>query len=360
MAKHYAMARTARSSGSQRGRRGRPAWAALPDDELLELRLKDLKLGLAGTWLDECLRALNGELAARGLGVRAHGWISDEWFSPQDTYGIAFPFWLAHPRLMKLERKMMHEVEGGTRQQCMRLLRHEAGHVVQHAYGVHRRRRWRSLFGRASLPYPDHYQANPVSKDYVQHLPRWYAQCHPDEDFAETFAVWLAPRSTWRRRYADWPALKKLEYVDELAAELAHEKPLPHKRIEVDPLGKLPGTLREHYEKKRERYAIDTPTVFDRDLRRIFSTAPHHRGAPRAASVLRRHRAEILRLASRWNGAYPVALDAALDDIIGRTRALDLRAPAAPRKLKSDITAMLTSTAVHAHYSASRRRWFAV
>jgi len=359
MAKHCVMARIASPRGPRRSPGAEPAWAALPDDELLEVRLKDLKLALRGTWLDECLRALNGELAARGLSVRAHGWISDEWFSPQDTYGIAFPFWLAHPRLIRLERRMMHTVEGGTRRECMRLLRHEAGHVVQHAYGVHRRRRWQSLFGRASLPYPDHYQANPVSRNYVQHLPRWYAQCHPDEDFAETFAVWLTPRANWRRRYADWPALEKLDYVDELAAELAAEKPIPHKRIEVDPLGKLSGTLGDHYEKKRERYAIDTPSMLDRDLRRIFTSRSSARGAPRADTLIRRHRSEILRAASRWNGAYPVALDAALDDIIDRTRALNLRAPGA-RKLKSDITAMLTSAAVHAHYSASRRRWFAV
>ena len=25
------------------------------------------------------------------------------------------------------------------------------------------------------------------------HLDPWYAQSHPDEDFAETFAVWLTP-----------------------------------------------------------------------------------------------------------------------------------------------------------------------
>src|SRR5690606_313261 len=135
------------------------------------------------------------------------------------------------------------EVEGGTRRECMRILRHEAGHVVQQAFGLHRRRRWQMLFGRASTPYPDQYRPNPTSRDFVQHLRRWYAQCYPDEDFAETFAVWLTPRYNWRRRYADWPALEKLEYVDELMAELAHVKPPPRARVQVDPLGKLSGTL---------------------------------------------------------------------------------------------------------------------
>jgi hypothetical protein len=123
---------------------------------------------------------------------------------------------------------MMLEVEGGARRECMQLLRHEAGHVVEYAFALHKRKRWQRLFGRAGARYPDHYQPDPSSRDHVQHLRRWYAQCHPDEDFAETFAVWLTPRSAWKKRYAEWPkALEKLEYVDEVMTEIAGEKPLP-------------------------------------------------------------------------------------------------------------------------------------
>jgi len=341
-------------------RQAQPAWAALPDGELLQVRLKDLKVALEGTWLAECLADLNNELRIRNIGVRAHGWISDEWFSPQNTPGIAFPFYLTHPRLMRLERKMMLEVEGGTRRECMRILRHEAGHVVQQAYGLHRRRRWQALFGRASAPYPEQYRPDPTSKRFVQHLRRWYAQCHPDEDFAETFAVWLTPRSNWRRRYADWPALQKLEYVDELMAELARGKPRSGPRVQVDPLARLGGTLEEHYERKRDRYAVDTPTVFDRDLLRIFSNEPRHRGAPLATGVIRRNRARIIRSVSRWTGEYPLALDAALDDMVVRCRALGLRAPRSEGQVRMELTAMLSSKAVHTHYSPTRRQWFAV
>src|SRR3954467_10635597 len=135
----------------QRQRKSQPRWASWPAERLLKLRLKDLKLPLRGTWLAACLRELNGELAEKGLRrVRAHGWISSEWFSPSDTPGIALPFYLAHPRLMRLERKMIIDVEGGTVPECMRILRHEAGHVVQHAYQLHSRRRWQQLFGPSS------------------------------------------------------------------------------------------------------------------------------------------------------------------------------------------------------------------
>src|SRR6202048_1376351 len=169
------------------------AWEKLSDEQLLKQRLSSLRVALEGTWLEDCLSTLYEELEGRGIRLRPHAWISSEWFSPANVPGIAIPFYLTHPRLMKIEKKMMLDVEGGTWSECMAILRHEAGHAVQHAYQLQRRR-------------------------------RWYAQSHPDEDFAETFAVWLRPRSNWRTRYAGWPALKKLEYVDELMDEIANQR----------------------------------------------------------------------------------------------------------------------------------------
>jgi hypothetical protein len=175
-------------------------WASLADEQLLNVRLKDLKVTVEGTWLEDCVNILRDELQERHIRVRPHAWISNEWFSPDTTPGIAIPFYLAHPRLMRLERKMIIDVEGGTWPECMRILRHEAGHVVQHAYQLSRRRRWQQLFGPTSKRYPRYYRPNPASRHFVQHLRLWYAQSHPDEDFAETFAVWLRPRSNWRAR----------------------------------------------------------------------------------------------------------------------------------------------------------------
>jgi hypothetical protein len=110
------------------------AWAALPDEQLLGLRLKDLKVAVDGTWLEACLCSLHEELQERGIRARPHAWISSEWFSPENTPGIAIPFYLTHPRLMQLERKMIIDVEGGTWSERMNILRHEAGHVLQHSY----------------------------------------------------------------------------------------------------------------------------------------------------------------------------------------------------------------------------------
>src|SRR3984885_11246264 len=229
-------------------------WTSLSDDELLNVRIKDLKVTVEGTWLQNCMQTLYDELAEHDIRVRPHAWISSEWFSPDNTPGIAIPFYLAHPRLMRLEKKMILEVEGGTWSECMAILRHEAGHVVAHAYELHRRRRWQQLFGPSSQRYPRYYRPNPASRNFVQHLRLWYAQSHPDEDFAETFAVWLRPRSQWRTRYIGWPALGKLEYVDELMTEIAGQRPLLTKKIRVEPLSELTDTLGEHYKKKQALY----------------------------------------------------------------------------------------------------------
>lgn len=335
-------------------------WADLPDADLLKVRFKDLDLTLEGTWLEGCLAALDDELAKRGVRVRPHAWISAEWFSPDNTPGIAIPFYLVHPRLMRLERKMLIDVEGGTRGECMRILRHEAGHVVQHAYGLQRRRGWQKHFGRSSIRYPSYYRANPASRNFVQHLPLWYGQSHPDEDFAETFAVWLSRRTSWRKRYADWPALKKIEYVDELMGEIAGLKPMLTRRLEVEPLKRLSTTLGDHYRAKVEHYAADTRKTYDRTLLRIFSGDRRHRNSPPASAFIRHNRARVRRLVAKLTGEHQLALDTVLDEMIERCRQLKLRAVGSERQLLFDFTVLFAAETVRSLYSPSRRQWFAL
>jgi hypothetical protein len=306
------------------------------------------------------MRRLHDELEERGIRIKPHAWISDEWFSPADTPGIAIPFYLAHPRLMRLERKKIIDVEGGSVNECMRILRHEAGHVVQHAYQLQRRRRWQKTFGRSSQRYPSFYRPNPASKNHVQHLRLWYAQSHPDEDFAETFAVWLTPRSNWRVRYADWPALKKLNYVDELMAEIAAEKPVLTKRLHKDALNRYKITLAEYYEKKQALYAVDTPKTYDRELHRLFSADPKFRSRPAASAFLRKNRTKIRQMVAKWTGEHQFTLDSMLDDVIDRCRELKLRAVGRERELRMNAIVLLTAKTVHSLYGPKRRQWFAL
>ncbi|MBW2529760.1 MAG: putative zinc-binding metallopeptidase [Deltaproteobacteria bacterium] len=321
-----------------------PRWENWPLEDLLDLRLCDLRLRLAGTWLEPLTDRVQEELRARGLALKPHFWLADEWFTPEGVTGAAIPFYLAHPRLMQLERKQMLEVEGGTRSDCLMLLRHELGHVVDFSFRLNRRRRYRELFGRASDAYPTHYRPNPRSKRFVQHLDGWYAQAHPLEDFAETFACWLAPRSRWRTQYAKWPALKKLEYVDQLMAELAGKPPKWASRERPSSLPRLRRTLRTHYRRKRAHYASGFTDVYDRDLLKIFSDDPAHRKRRSAADFLRRNRRSIRELVARWTHEYQFTLDQNLKEMTGRCRELKLRLRVSERQAKTDFAIML---AVH-------------
>src|SRR4029453_19261513 len=223
-------------------------------------RLADLPPKLENTVVEGRIAQLRAELEARELRFPIHFYISDEWFTPDGTATMAVPFYLTHPRLERLEKAQMLEVEGGDHEWCVRILRHEAGHVIDNAYKLRLRRQRRKLFGSPQQPYPEFYAPRPYSKSYVLHLAPWYAQSHPDEDFAETFAVWLTPESDWKTRYAGWPAIKKLEYMDQLMQSLVGKKPLLENLEEIDPLRRLNRSLRYHYKRKRRHYGVDHPT----------------------------------------------------------------------------------------------------
>lgn len=333
-------------------------WEDYSNEELLDQRFCDLGVTLKGTWVEGCVEKLYGELARRGLRLRPHVWLSRDWFSPDGVPGIAAPFYLAHARLMRLERGQMLEVEGGSREECMKILRHECGHALMHAYRLHRRKRWQELFGKSSQHYPEFYRPNPASRRYVQHLRLYYAQSHPDEDFAETFAVWFQPRSVWRKRYANWPALKKLEYVDELMEELKGSPPPVRVRTQVEPLSALTQTLRAYYAEKRKLYQVAYTDIYDRDLLRLFSSDPRHHDRELASTFLRRNRIQIRRLVSRWTGEYQFTLEQVLNDMIGRCRQLKLRVVGAEREVRMDFAVLLTVQTMHFLYS--RKNWIAL
>jgi hypothetical protein len=332
-------------------------WATWPDERLLDLRLCDLDLRIEGTDLAGHIEQLYAELAARGLRFRPFFYVSDGWFTPDEATGIAVPFYMVHARLMRLELNQMLEVEGGAPAWCLRILRHEAGHAIDHAYALSRRLRRQKLFGKSSRPYPDHYVPRPYSKSFVLHLEPWYAQSHPDEDFAETFAVWLTPDSDWRQRYAGWPALKKLEYVDALMREIGPRPPLARTRRKVDPLPRLRRTLRQHYEEKRRRYGVDLPNVYDADLRRLFSERPEFKRNLSATRFLARIRKEARRTVARWTGEYQYTIDQVLTGMIQRCRQLDLRLIEPEEQTRLDFMILLAVQTMNYLHSGQHRVW---
>lgn len=291
-----ALARTGRT----RRTRG---WTRLADEELLDLRFCDLQLALGPALERRLTRRLFGELDRRGITFRPHLWLAEEWFSPDGVPGIAVPFYLAHPRLRRLERAMMGEVEGGNANWMMRILRHEAGHAIDTAYRLRRRRSYTALFGSPTQPYPERYRARPGSRRYVHHLGDWYAQSHPTEDFAETFAVWLKPNSDWRRSYRDWPAaLAKLEFMDATMRALRGRTPPVRSRRRIESLDRNRRTLREHYAERLARIARTRSRAADGVLQRVFTTRPARRVAPRASVLLRAVKPRLVDSVARTAG----------------------------------------------------------
>jgi len=329
-------------------------WTNFGDEQLLDVRMANLPVTIEGT-LAERIDQLRGELAARGLRLPIHFYLSDEWFTPDGATAIAIPFYLAHPRLEKLEEAQMFEVEGGEHEWAMRILRHEAGHAIDNAFKLRLRRQRREVFGSPKEPYPEFYTPKPYSKSFVLHLDSWYAQSHPDEDFAETFAVWLTPSSEWRQRYAGWPALKKLEYMDALMQSLREVDPKVNNPEEVDPLPRLRKTLRQHYRTKRRHYGVDYPNFYDRDLRRLFSDAPEYGDNITAAQFIGRFRRQVRRVVATWTGIYQYTIDQVLEDMIARCRELKLRLAAPEDQARQEFTVLLTVQAMNYLHSGGHR-----
>ncbi len=322
-----------------------PDWAGLTDEQLLQMRVCDLKLKIPGTELEARIALFYRELEEKEVAFKPVCYLGDEWFCPDGASTIAIPFYLAHPRLKKLEEKMMMEVEGGTEAWCMRLLRHEMGHVLNHAYLLAKEPQWQKLFGPPSLDYSESFRARPYSKRFVRHLDGWYAQSHPEEDFSETVAIWLTPGLDWRRQYGGWKALDKLEYVDELMRKLAGKPPLVVSRAKMSEASRLRSRLEGYYKRRRRFYAQDFPDFFDSDLRRLFADASAAPSADRAAAFLRRSRQPILDAVSVWTGEPKFTVSRLLRALTERCAELDLRLRNDASAL--EITAYLATLASH-------------
>lgn len=299
-----------------------PDWAALTDEQLLDRRICKLGLQLEGTTLEPLIKRLSDELTAKGLAFHPPCHIGDEWFVPIGIPAIFIPFFLVHDRLRALERTMMLEVEGETPEWFMKLMRHEAAHAYSYAYQLQRKRKWQKIFGQTTNEgTPTTYRPRPFSRSYVMHLEDWYAQAHPDEDFAETFAIWLTPGLDWRKDYAGWRALRKLEYTDELMRSLAGKPPVHMPKYRAADYDCLNIKLKTYYARKRKLYEDTYPGFYDTDLRQLFS-APT---GIRASSYLRQRRRRLMNSVCQWTNEKKFRVNKLLNRLIDRSDQLELR-----------------------------------
>ncbi len=310
----------------------RKAWERFSDEDLLALRFCDLGLKIEDSPLQAEFERLYEELKAKGLVFRPRFWLSSEWFTPDGVVGIAVPFYHAHDRLSRLDKIQMQGILYENKVLTRKILRHEAGHAVQNAYRLRDRADVTEVFGPTSKPYPKYYSPKPYSGKFVRHLGQGYAQSHPDEDFAETFAVWLTPRSNWRKKYAGLPALEKLEFMDRLMHEIAGKRPVTRNTKAVEPLSNLHTTLRTHYRRQRRHFFLEIPRL-DTPLSRVFGK---HSPTPRtmtAEAFLRKIKGELVVQAAEISGEPMHRVTRVVGDLILRSRHLSLKA--APRSFQS-------------------------
>ena len=326
---------------------------ALTRDALLGRRISELGLTLGGTPIEPLVSKLYDELAAKGLRFRPPVYLSDEWGCPDGTPRIGVPFYLADARLAKLEEEHASSVE--SERDIMRFLRHEAGHAFNYAYRLHERTDWQTTFGRFSKPYRERYHADPFSRHYVRHILGWYAQKHPDEDFAETFAVWLTPGLDWRSVYQGWPALQKLEFVERIMDDLGDDvPPVPDPSDDDLPVESMGYTVAEHYESSRERLPIEDPAYFDDDLRDILADRLEAPDAPMAGDFIRRHHRELVRRIAHWTAEAPSIVGDLIEHLAVRADALRLTAPGREAATLIELTAFGTAVIMRYRYHRTR------
>ena len=320
----------------------------MDERELLGKRISELSLRLRGTPVEKLVEQLHAELRAKGIGFLPPVYLSDEWGCPDSTPLIAVPFYLADERLMRIEEERAAGVE--TEAESMRYLRHEAGHALNYAYRLYDRPEWRQIFGPYSRPYRDRYHADPFSRDHVRHILGWYAQKHPDEDFAETFAVWLTPDLDWRTAYQGWPVLRKLEYVDALMREIGPEPPIVSSEVTEDdlPVDVMHYTVEEHYRELEEKLPIEDQRFFDGDLQTIFGGSDT--GQP-AVDFIRAHRKELVARIGYWSGEGSAIVGAFIDFLAHRAHELELSVRNREASTLIELTAFGTAVMMNYRYT---------
>lgn len=321
-------------------------------DELMNVRICDLPIYIRGTWLEECVAQLYSELNSKGIIFQPQCYLADEWLTPEYETCIGIPFYLAHPKLIQIEKNIMTFAEGEGKEWCMKLLRHEAGHAICYAYRLYRRKRWQQLFGSPDAEYADTYKYRPYSKNFVQHLEGFYAQYHPEEDFVETFAVWLTPGCDWKVQYKNWGALDKLKYVDELMTEICGRRPLIESNQKYWNKNTLRIQLKSFYKRKRKELEEDHPDFHDSFLKKSFASSERlSSSAVKVENILRQYQKDIQCIISKSSGEKKFLIRDILKSLIRRSKLLNLVTFESDAKVILKISSYITALTKNYQYT---------
>lgn len=281
----------------------------LSNEEILNLKISELELKLPASYkkvITNCHQKLNN----KDIVWRPYYWFSDEWFVPDGIAGIALPFTICHPKLIKLEKEFLGHYEGEAPSHFSKLYCHEMGHAIDNAFGLRLKKRRQKIFGLSKKNYPSTYTPKPDNPNFVKHLEDFYAQAHPDEDWAETFAVWLTQKS-WRYNYRNKPALLKLEYLDfvmrsdcqsyffKITSRKYHDYKNDHR------------TIRKYLEEKKRTLGLNRKNYFSQLLKNEFQCE----GKEKAFIFLNKNRTQIISSLKSKKARNPWVIDKCLNDL---------------------------------------------
>ena len=297
----------------------------MPDTErqaLLSQKICELPLKNCGTRLTSLIERLYEEMENCGISFKPETYLSDEWGCPDSTPIIGIPFYLADSRLSDLVSEIS-DCPAETNAEIMKYLRHEAGHAFNYAYRLYMEPEWNRLFGSFTSPYEDDYKTRPFSPRFVRHVPGWYAEKHPDEDFAESFAVWLTPGSRWKEKYANTPVLSKLLYVDDTVRRYGRKPPFVTGGELDRPVKDLDISMARwcQMSEAESQKAVRLPDIVDEDLHRLF---PALEGKP-AAVIFQPARKQLIRDVHDWTGMNRDLTYSLINELMRRSEALGLK-----------------------------------
>ncbi|MBX7099532.1 MAG: putative zinc-binding metallopeptidase [Myxococcaceae bacterium] len=317
---------------------------------LLTARIKDLRLHLSGTVLEKYIQQLYAELEAKGIALKPECYLSDQWGCPNGVPVIGIPFYLADQKLQSIEASLGSGVE--SEREILMYLRHEAGHAFNYAYKLYETEDWRKVFGDYSRPYREDFKPQPFSRKYVVHMSGWYAQKHPDEDFAETFAVWLTPGSDWEKKYKGWGALKKLQAVQAAVESLGQKPPLVTLRERDLDVDEMEETVLEHYQARdlEEKVDLQLGEHLDQDLTHLFEGPLL--GGVRADTLVRAERQHLIQAVTQYSGVSRSVVRSVLDHLTERVAALGLTVHREQAKeYMTRLTSLVTALAMNYLYT---------
>ncbi|MDP8262043.1 MAG: hypothetical protein P9M13_01905 [Candidatus Ancaeobacter aquaticus] len=323
------------------------------EQSLLALRISDLQLKIEGSTIEPFIKKLLNETASKGIKFIPPFYLADEWGCPNEIPAIAIPFYLVDKKLSRLEVKALKEIENNDDEEISQILRHEMGHALNYAYKLYNTPEWKKTFGNFYLPYKEEYRPNPFSKKFVKHLTNWYAQKHPDDDFAETFAVWLTPKVNWQEEYKGWGALKKLEYVDRVIPTIKDLPPLVYPDLSKEIMvHDLHITLRDFFKKKIKEYEDEFPDRFDIDLKEIFSGSETKKHTGSAVHFLRNNQKQLTDIISHWTGENKYVIKPLFKHFIVRTRKLKLTYPLqSENTIRNEIAVFATALVMNYYHT---------